>query len=137
MLINSSRKAYEMIRRDFKHDIEEVWLLVLSVDLQLLHKELVFRGTLDACIVHPREIFRQLLVRTAYTFILVHNHPSGDVRPSKEDVNFTRRIFRAGEMLQIPLSDHLIISPSTYFSFADAGYLQKLIRNKPFRLPRL
>lgn len=137
MIINSSRKAYEMIRRDFKHDIEEVWLLVLSVDLRLLHKELVFRGILNACIVHPREIFRLLLAKNAYTFILVHNHPSGDVRPSKEDMTFTRRLFRAGELLQIPLSDHLIITPSNYFSFADTGYLQKLVRNKPFRLPRL
>lgn len=137
MFINSSRKAFEMIRRDFKHDVEEVWLLILSVDLKLLHKELVFRGTLNACLVHPREIFRQLLAKNAYTFILAHNHPSGDVRPSKADLEFTRRLFRAGELLQIPLSDHVIVTPSDYFSFADAGYLQKLVRNKPLRLPRL
>lgn len=135
MTIDSSRKAYEIIRRDFRYDIEEVWVVALTVDLRVIHKELIFRGTLNACLVHPREIFRLLLKYNAYTYILAHNHPSGDTRPSKEDLNFTRRLFRAGEIMQIQISDHLITSPAGYLSLADSGFMKKLVRNKPARLP--
>lgn len=134
MIINSSRKAYDIIHRNFRYDIEEVWILILSVDLRLIHKELLFRGILNACLVHPREIFRQLLQHNAYTFILVHNHPSGDTRPSKEDLVFTRKLYQAGELMQIPLSDHLIVSPTEYTSLADSGFMKTLVRNRATRL---
>jgi len=83
----------------------------------------MFKGTVNASVVSPREIFLEALSARAVQIILLHNHPSGDARPSKEDLNVTRRIEKAGGLLGISLTDHIIIGEHTYVSFREKNYL--------------
>jgi DNA repair protein RadC len=81
-------------------------------------------GTLSASLVHPREVFRPAIVAGAAAIIVCHNHPSGDTTPSAEDKDATRRLSRAGELLGVPLLDHVIIGDGAqFFSFKDRGLL--------------
>lgn len=81
-------------------------------------------GTLSASLVHPREFFRPAIVAGAAAVVAVHNHPSGDPAPSAEDREVTRRLIRAGELLGIPLADHVIIgSRESFYSFREGGLL--------------
>ena len=79
----------------------------------------LFRGTVDACPVHPRDIFRFAIVHNASSFIIAHNHPSGDLKPSLSDLKFTKKLIRLSQTMQIPLIDHLILTKSSYCSFLD------------------
>ncbi|MEZ4352087.1 MAG: DNA repair protein RadC [Myxococcota bacterium] len=88
---------------------------------RLLGTDLVSLGTLTASLVHPREVFRQAIRRAAGAVLVVHNHPSGDPRPSGEDRAVTRRLRDAGELLGIELLDHVIVGRSGYYSFREAA----------------
>ena len=79
----------------------------------------ISRGTLSTSLVHPREVFRPAVISGAASIIVVHNHPSGDPTPSKEDEVVTRRLARAGEILGIPLIDHLVIGDGRQVSFRE------------------
>ena len=83
----------------------------------------VSMGLLDRAPVHPREVFAEVLTDRASGLILAHNHPEGGLEPSPADVNVTRQIKQAGEILGIPLLDHIIFNPAGYFSFLEAGKL--------------
>lgn len=131
---DSSRKAYELIKNNISIETEEVWVLALNSSLNLLAKELIFKGTVDKCLVHPRDIFRFLCKNNAIFFILVHSHPSGDSRPSKADLNFTKQIYIASRLFEILMADHLIISEASYFSFADYGLIEKFKNIKSVKL---
>lgn len=99
--------------------------LVLSVNHQfeLLWVDVVSIGSLDANIVHPREVFRPAITHSAAGIMLVHNHPSGDPEPSKEDVRTTRRLAKAGELLGIAVLDHLIVARRGVVSLKARGLL--------------
>jgi len=84
---------------------------------------LISQGTLTASLVHPREVFRAAIRRSAAALVLVHNHPSGDPAPSREDEQVTERLSRAGELLGIRVVDHVIVAERGFHSFADAGSL--------------
>lgn len=90
---------------------------------QLVHAETVSIGTLSASLVHPREVFAPAISCTAAGVIVAHNHPSGDCSPSPEDRDATRRLCRSGELLGIPLLDHLIVSDRGFFSFKENALL--------------
>ena len=90
---------------------------------QLLHWETVSIGTLSASLVHPREVFAPAIAHSAAALIVAHNHPSGDCSPSPEDKDATRRLSRSGELLGIPLLDHLIVAERGLFSFKEQGLL--------------
>ncbi len=90
---------------------------------QLIRFETVSIGTLSASLVHPREVFAPAIESTAAALIVAHNHPSGDCAPSPEDKVATRRLKESGELLGIPLLDHLIVSSSRFFSFRENGLL--------------
>jgi DNA repair protein RadC len=83
----------------------------------------ISRGTLDSTLVHPREVFKGALLANAAAIIGSHNHPSGDPTPSADDIELTRRLAAAGELLGIPVLDHIIIGEGRYFSFKEAGRL--------------
>ncbi|HEY9855393.1 MAG TPA: DNA repair protein RadC [Stenomitos sp.] len=76
-------------------------------------------GTLTEALVHPREVYREAIRRGAAAIVLVHNHPSGDMRPSEEDRALTRRLFEVGELVGIPLLDHVIVAGKAFYSFRD------------------
>src|SRR3989338_4135781 len=94
---------------------EHFIVLYLDSKHQILKEETISIGTLDASLVHPREVFKRAIQESAYGIILVHNHPSGDPSPSQQDVEVTREIMKAGEVVDIKLLDHVIISLDNYY----------------------
>ncbi len=83
----------------------------------------VSTGSLNASIVHPREVFKSVLLSSAAVLLLIHNHPSGDPTPSREDIGLTARLREVSELLGIRLLDHVIIGTDRHYSFADHGLL--------------
>jgi len=92
-------------------DLGQETFMVLSLNTRnrLLDKRMIGMGIVDACLVHPREVFRRAVTESASAVILVHNHPSGDTCPSAEDVRITRQMIQAGQVLGIKVLDHVII----------------------------
>ena len=103
--------------------VEEFHLLALDSQSQVLREVLVTRGLLNSSLVHPREVFRPAIAEAAAGIIVVHNHPSGDPTPSAEDRAVTRQLVSAGQLLDLPLYDHVIIAGDRFVSFAAAGLL--------------
>lgn len=107
-------------------DRECVLVGLLNVKLMLFSLEVVSIGSLTGTLTHPREIFKPAIVKSAYGIIVIHNHPSGDTTPSEEDVRITTRLIKAGEILGIPLIDHIIIGANEYCSlrskYPDLGW---------------
>ncbi|MDD5657251.1 MAG: DNA repair protein RadC [Elusimicrobia bacterium] len=102
---------------------EHLLAYYLNARSQLLHQETVSIGTLSASLVHPREVFSPAVARCAAAVIVAHNHPSGDCSPSADDRQTTRRLARAGEILGIPLLDHVIVAGAAFYSFREHGEL--------------
>lgn len=101
---------------------EHFWALGLNTKNNVKYIELVSLGSLTASLVHPRELFRLAIVNGCAALIVCHNHPSGDTKPSQEDIILTRRIHQASEILGIQVLDHVIIGEG-YFSFRDNGLM--------------
>ena len=102
---------------------EHFLCLYLNARNQVVHKELISIGSLSASIVHPREVFQVAVTRAAASIILAHNHPSGDVTPSKEDIELTRRMVEAGGIMGIDILDHIILSESDFLSLKERGLM--------------
>ena len=94
---------------ELDRDKEHFWILCLNTKNQILRVELITLGLLDQTMVHPREVFRPAIGCSAKCIILAHNHPSGDPTPSDKDETLTRRLIDCGEMLGIPVLDHVVI----------------------------
>lgn len=101
--------------------VEEFHLLALDSQSQVLRDVLVTRGLLNSSLVHPREVFRPAIAEAAAGVIVVHNHPSGDPTPSPEDVAVTRQLAAAGQVLDVPLYDHVVVGGDRFVSLAAAG----------------
>ncbi|WP_240732935.1 DNA repair protein RadC [Jeotgalibacillus sp. S-D1] len=97
--------------------------LYLNTKNQVIHQQTVFIGSLNASIVHPREVFKEAFRRSAASIVCAHNHPSGDPSPSKEDIDVTRRLVECGKMIGIDILDHLIIGEKKYVSLKEKGYM--------------
>lgn len=102
---------------------EHFVVLYLNVKNQVIHKQTIFIGSLNASIVHPREIFREAVKRSAASIICAHNHPSGNPTPSSEDIDVTKRIQHAGEIVGIELLDHVIIGDHQFISLKEKGFM--------------
>src|SRR5215204_7015815 len=103
--------------------VEEFHLLALDSQSQILREVLITRGLLNSSLVHPREVFRAAIAEAAAGIIIVHNHPSGDPTPSSEDRAATKQLVSAGQLLDLPVYDHVIIAGDRFVSFAAAGLL--------------
>jgi len=88
----------------------------LDAELKIISREIISIGILNSCIIHPREIYRTAIRRNANSIIVAHNHPSGNLTPSLEDINITNQLKQAGDILQIPMMDHVIITKNGYHS---------------------
>lgn len=109
---------------DFRHSgQEQMVVMMLNTKSKLLGEQVISKGTVNASLITPREIFIQALHFHAVSIVLVHNHPSGDPTPSREDIQITKRIQGAGAMLGIDLLDHLIIGDKKYISFRERELL--------------
>ncbi|MEO6149824.1 MAG: DNA repair protein RadC, partial [Mucilaginibacter sp.] len=122
--VGGSKDAYNIMRRhlvDLNH--EEFWLLLISRASKVIAKELVSKGGLSGTVADPKIIFHMALQHQASGIIMIHNHPSGSKKPSQLDIELTKKIASAGKMLDIKVLDHLIVTDTGYFSFADDGLL--------------
>lgn len=96
---------------------EHFLVLLLNARHEVLGKETISIGSLNASIVHPREVFRPAVIQSAASLVLVHNHPSGDSEPSEEDLSITKRLVEVGELLGIGVLDHIIVAGRGVVSF--------------------
>ena len=116
----SSIAKYYM--EDLRHAAQEqIKLLMLNAKSRLVGEADVSKGTVNASLITPRELFIEALQKNAVSIILMHNHPSGDPAPSKEDILLTKRIKDAGALIGIELLDHIIIGNNCYISFVEKG----------------
>lgn len=103
---------------------EHFLALHLNTRQVVVGEELVSVGSLNASIVHPREVFRSAIVESAASLILVHNHPSGDPTPSDDDIRITMRLAEVGDLIGIPVTDHVVLGDSVYYSFRASKLLK-------------
>lgn len=122
--VSTAAHAYEMLKTLRNLEVEEVWALALSPSLKLIKREMIFRGSVNTCLIHPREIFRFALLNNASNIIIAHNHPSEESRPSKEDIAMTKQLIVAGKFIEIPIIDHLLITKNTYSSFRENNWCE-------------
>ena len=109
---------------DLRHkEQEQIRIMLLNTKGALIRDVLISQGTVNSSVVSPREIFLEALKYHAVNLILVHNHPSGDPAPSQEDIQLTRRVKEAGELIGIRLLDHIIIGDNSYISLREGGIL--------------
>ncbi len=124
--IKSPKDAYELFLQHWNHDkiylSEQFYMLLLNVRGNVLGIIELSSGGMSGTVVDLKLIFATALKGMASAILLAHNHPSGDVHPSQEDINVTERIAEAGKLLGIELADHLIIAPDKFLSMADERY---------------
>lgn len=123
--VNSSEIVYKYFNNLFRNKKQEYFYAVyLDNKKKVIDSKLLFIGTLNYSIVHPREVFKEALMLSASSIICIHNHPSGNIVPSKDDIELTNRLVNVGKMMGIPIVDHLIIGNNKYYSFVDNGILR-------------
>jgi DNA repair protein RadC len=119
--INSAREAVAQLQELRTAKKEHFIVLYLNARNQLIHKETISVGTLNASLVHPREVFKPAIDHLAAGIIIAHNHPSGELVASEEDIKVTKRLAGAGELLGVEILDHLIITTTGFISFKEKG----------------
>lgn len=103
---------------------EEFYTLYLDTKNHVVGMEMISRGTLNASLIHPREVFKGAILANAKSIILAHNHPSGDTEPSSSDKNVTENLVKAGKLLDLRVLDHVIVGrDGDYFSFRDSSMI--------------
>ena len=118
--LNNSQMIYQNSKYLFAGKKQEYfYCLYLDNKNKIIERKLLFMGTINRSIVHPREIFKEAYLASASKFVCLHNHPSGDIMPSMEDVYLTKNLIKIGQMQGILLMDHLIIGRDNYYSFYD------------------
>lgn len=122
--VTSSKDAYNFINGDLQ-DLphEEFWILLLNRSNTIISKQKISSGGVSGTVADPKIIFKIALEHLASSIILIHNHPSGNLKPSEADLRLTKKLSESGTLLDIPVLDHLILTDSSYFSFADEGIL--------------
>jgi len=124
--IGSSYDAYKAITEITKvqEEAQEVFgILILNTTHKIVAVHEISRGTLNASIVHPREVFKPAVLHNAAAIICFHNHPSGEPKPSKEDIETTNRLVEAGKIMGIEVLDHIIVGDDKYTSLKEMGVI--------------
>lgn len=115
--INSPESAAYYVMEELRYLKQEILkVLFLDIKNKVIYEKNITVGTLDSSLVHPREVFKEAIIKNSAGIILIHNHPSGDPTPSKEDIEVTRRIAKCGEVIGIKLVDHIIIGDGIFIS---------------------
>ncbi|WKZ67277.1 MAG: DNA repair protein RadC [Flavobacteriales bacterium] len=122
--VTSSAVAYELIRASLADlPSEEFWLLLMDRGNRLLERMRISAGGMHGTVADPKVIFKAAIDKRASGLVLCHNHPSGQLRPSEEDIRLTRKLTEGARLLDIAVQDHLIVTATGYFSFADNGMM--------------
>ena len=120
MSLSNKEKIHEVFKKFFINENQEKFLAIfLDSKKCLINYKILFIGTNNASIAHPREVFMEAIKANASAVVVMHNHPSGNVLPSEEDKNITEKLIQSGHMLGIPLLDHIITNGEEYYSFYD------------------
>ena len=128
-IVATPQEVATLLHPILAHEPVEVFsVLCLSIRNRIVGYAPISRGTLDSTIVHPREVFRTAFLANAASICLLHNHPSGDARPSSDDDHLTVRLVAAGELLGVEVVDHIIVAHQGYFSYREANRLECLRR---------
>lgn len=124
VILNNSNLIYEYFK-DLFIDVkqEEFYAIYLDSKSKLISYKMLFKGTLNSSCVHPREVFKNAYLESANSIIVMHNHPSGDPTPSKQDNELTKYLIQIGNIMSLPVVDHVIIGKNKYFSFYE--YMHK------------
>ncbi len=118
--VENPKQAVEVIRKELKDKAKEHFkLILLNTRNKVIDVVNVSVGTLNASLVHPREVFKEAITHNSASAILVHNHPSGDPEPSDDDIKMTKRLKESGNILGIEVIDHIIIGKDSYYSFKE------------------
>ena len=119
--LNDPKKVFEFYKSKIDSFQEQFYCIYLDAKKRVINDKLLFVGTVNHSLVHPRDIFKTAYNLNAAFIICVHNHPSGDVKPSLEDENVTLRLVEVGRIMGIKLLDHIIVSECSYYSFLENG----------------
>lgn len=123
--IKSPQSISQLFMEELRYKKKEVVkVLLLDTKNNIITDAVVSEGSLNASIVHPREVYIEAVKRSANKIIVVHNHPSGDPKPSSEDINITQRLYESGKILGIELLDHIIIGDGVYCSLRELNYIR-------------
>ena len=125
--VNNSKELFEYLYHSIRDKAREYFKIIfLDSKNRVISSETHSRGSVTASSVYPREVIQSALKHNAAALIFAHNHPSGDPKPSPEDVAITRQLVFAGNVMGITIHEHIIIGDAGYFSFADHGYITKM-----------
>ena len=119
--LNHSDKVFDFYKTKINSSQEQFYCVYLDAGKKVIEEKLLFIGTANYSLIHPRDIFKEAYLINATGVICVHNHPSGDVKPSKEDINMTIRLREVGVIVGIKVIDHVIIGDDKYYSFLENG----------------
>jgi DNA repair protein RadC len=122
--ITGAADTYDILKSYLEgQDRENFVILILDTKLKVVGINTVSVGSINQAVVHPREVFKPAILKNASALILGHNHPSGDPAPSSEDIKVTQKLIDAGNLLGIPVIDHIIVCDDAYFSFKNGGVI--------------
>ena len=119
----SAIDAFQCIQPHFEWEQEEVHIIALDSRQSVINHRLMFRGTVDSCLIHPRDNFRYVIQNNASAFIMFHNHPTGVLSPSSEDVKFTKKLKQLSKMMEIVFLDHIILTRDGFQSLKELRLL--------------
>ncbi len=124
IVFNSAEKIHEYFKQVFINTFQECfYCLYLDNNKRLIENKLLFKGTINKSLVHPREVFKYAYLLSAAYIICIHNHPSGNIKPSAEDINITKVLINIGKLQNINVIDHIIIGNNSYYSFFENNNL--------------
>ena len=122
IVFNSPDIIFEYFKDKFSLEMQENFYCVyLDSKKRIISSKLLFKGTVDRSLVHPREVFKEAYLLSASSIICVHNHPSGNINPSREDCFLTKMLKEVGEIMGIEVNDHIIVGKDNYYSFFENG----------------
>lgn len=118
--ITQAKDVFDLFHNRLKNEKQEhFYIVMLNTKNHIIGEQLISRGILDASIIHPREIFKEAIKNSSSKILVVHNHPSGDPTPSKEDIEVTKKLIEIGEMINIHVLDHVIVGNEGFWSWIE------------------
>jgi DNA repair protein RadC len=123
-------KQILMRENEIERDQEHVWIVCLAANNKILNIELISLGAIDETIIKPMQVFRIAILKGAVKLVMIHNHPTGELVPTSTDQDITDRMIQVGNIVNVQVIDHLIISEKHYYSFDDHGLMEELRKSK-------